>query len=278
MLGMRDCTRATLPQSAWETNGGRGRGMIHSVVAVHRLREVMCLYGFTRLEPAPSASEGNLEEIRLAVRGAPIAERTHWLPAIEQFGEGVFIRFDPTTIETWQRREAVRRRTDALIEGYAVHRRKISRPGGTRAPWSRLNHAAQPGARPDHGGRARLRLSRELAQRTHLCLRAGGRRKAALRHPALCRLSRGQKARLVQSTRRLSTIIHHALERLAVCSNDPVCADHGPGSAIDERALLGAACHGCLLIPETSCERRDNFLDRSLLVETMAGNRSGLFE
>ncbi len=34
---------------------------------------------------------------------------------------------------------------------------------------------------------------------------------------------------LVQSTRRLSTIIDHALERLTVCSNDPVCADHEPG-------------------------------------------------
>jgi hypothetical protein len=73
-------------------------------------------------------------------------------------------------------------------------------------------------------------------------------------------------------------LLTHALERLAVCSSDPVCADHEPGSAIDERALLGAACHGCLLIPETSCERRNNFLDRSLLVETMAANRSGLFE
>jgi hypothetical protein len=83
---------------------------------------------------------------------------------------------------------------------------------------------------------------------------------------------------LVQSTGRLSTIMEHALERLAVCSNDPVCADHEPGETTDERALLGAACHGCLLIPETSCERRNNFLDRSLLVETMAGNRGEIFE
>ena len=80
----------------------------------------MCLYGFTRLEPAPTASEGNLEEIQLAVRGAPIAERTHWLPAIEQFGEGIFIRFDPTPIEIWQERDQVRRRIDALIDGYDV--------------------------------------------------------------------------------------------------------------------------------------------------------------
>ncbi|MFZ1413729.1 MAG: hypothetical protein WAS73_03995 [Defluviicoccus sp.] len=46
---------------------------------------------------------------------------------------------------------------------------------------------------------------------------------------------------------------------------------------LDERALLGAACHGCLLIAETSCERRNNFLDRALLIETMAANGSQFF-
>jgi hypothetical protein len=35
------------------------------------------------------------------------------------------------------------------------------------------------------------------------------------------------------------------------------------------RALHGAACHGCLLIAETSCEMRNVFLDRALIVDTM---------
>jgi len=37
-----------------------------------------------------------------------------------------------------------------------------------------------------------------------------------------------------------------------------------------DRATHGAACHGCLLIAETSCEMKNLFLDRSLLVPTMA--------
>ncbi len=69
-----------------------------------------------------------------------------------------------------------------------------------------------------------------------------------------------------------------ALDRLSLCSNDPVCADHSPGDAVDARSLLGAACHGCLLIAETSCERRNNFLDRALLIETIAEDQSSLFE
>jgi hypothetical protein len=180
----------TLPRSAWQSDGGRGLGMIHSVVPVHRLREVMCLYGFTRLEPAPTASEGNLEEIQLAVRGAPIAERPHWLPTIEQLGEGIFICFDPhrdrglaaTGGGSTTDRRADRRLCRASAQVSGAGRARLSR--------RRLHPAAQPGACADHGDRARLRLSRELAEGAHLRFRAGAWRAAALRHPALCRLAR----------------------------------------------------------------------------------------
>ncbi len=35
----------------------------------------------------------------------------------------------------------------------------------------------------------------------------------------------------------------------ALCSNDPICAQHDPGEAHEERWLHGAACHGCALSP-----------------------------
>ena len=68
-----------------------------------------------------------------------------------------------------------------------------------------------------------------------------------------------------------------ALERLSICSNDPVCADHEPDNRSGDRATHGAACHSCLLISETSCERRNQYLDRSLLVHTMADDGAELF-
>ena len=64
--------------------------------------------------------------------------------------------------------------------------------------------------------------------------------------------------------------LENALSRIAVCSNDPICADHTPEASNDDRNLHGAACHGCVLVAETSCEKRNEFLDRALLVETMA--------
>jgi hypothetical protein len=62
---------------------------------------------------------------------------------------------------------------------------------------------------------------------------------------------------LVATAPRFAHILRSALERLRICSNDPVCADHEPDDRSGDRATHGAACHGCLLIAETSCEMRN---------------------
>ena len=42
-----------------------------------------------------------------------------------------------------------------------------------------------------------------------------------------------------------------------------------PKTLHEHRFLHGAACHGCLLIAETSCEQQNDFLDRALVVPTV---------
>ncbi len=73
-------------------------------------------------------------------------------------------------------------------------------------------------------------------------------------------------------------LLSRAVKRLALCSNDPICAEHSPVGDHDDRHLHGAACHACLLIPETSCEARNTRLDRGLLVPTVVGSRYACFE
>ncbi len=115
------------------------------------MREVSCLYGFTRFEAAPTSADGEFEDVHLAVRGAPIARDADWLPAIEQFGEGLFIHFDEGAIADWLKREATRRRHYKLAAGYGQcaiwgNGSELSRHG--------LRAAAQPVACPDHRNRA----------------------------------------------------------------------------------------------------------------------------
>jgi hypothetical protein len=54
-------------------------------------------------------------------------------------------------------------------------------------------------------------------------------------------------------------------------------ADHDPTTADEDRTLHGAACHGCLLVAETSCEARNLFLDRALILDTVAQVGAGFF-
>ena len=62
---------------------------------------------------------------------------------------------------------------------------------------------------------------------------------------------------------RIWAVVQSAIRRARWCSSDPVCIE-STGSGAD--ALNLAACHACVLLPETSCERMNRVLDRASLV------------
>ena len=67
-----------------------------------------------------------------------------------------------------------------------------------------------------------------------------------------------------------------ALAAMRFCASDPLCAEHHPHR--DGTTLHAAACHACLFAPETSCERGNRYLDRSVLVETVERSDLAFFE
>jgi len=83
---------------------------------------------------------------------------------------------------------------------------------------------------------------------------------------------------LVQEARHLEDHLAAALRMSALCSNDPICAQHAPGAGMEGRWLHGAACHGCALIAETSCEMRNDYLDRALVVPVLGLSDAAYFE
>jgi len=54
---------------------------------------------------------------------------------------------------------------------------------------------------------------------------------------------------------------------MRLCTSDPLCAEHSPLQ--NPNVLHWAACHACLFSPETSCERGNKYLDRTLLIPTL---------
>ena len=82
----------------------------------------------------------------------------------------------------------------------------------------------------------------------------------------------------MQVGRRIHETVKSALDLGMLCSNDPVCAQHDPENQHEHRFLHGAACHGCLLIAETSCEQQNDFLDRALVIPTVENRGCEFFK
>ncbi|GEC32162.1 DUF1998 domain-containing protein [Sinorhizobium fredii] len=246
------------------------------VVKVHRLREVTCLYGFTRLEPPPTAAESELDEIQLAVDGADLARNVEWLPAIEQFGEGIFLHVNPDFLNRWRGDAAVGERTLVLREGEAREAEKFGRPPSHlgAAYWTlhSLSHSFMSELSLECG----YPLS-SLKERVYSSGSGQADRFGLLIYTSTAG-GQGTLGGLSGMAHRVGELLSRAMKRLELCSNDPICAEHSPNGEHDDRHLHGAACHACLLIPETSCEARNNRLDRGLLVPTVVAARYACFE
>lgn len=270
----------TMARSEWASEETRATRAIANLVKVHRLRAVSCLYGFTRFEPAPPAEEDELEDVRLAVEGAPLTEEESWLPALEQFGEGLFVHFDRRAIQQWTAREATSSRAELLQAGFEHWKRfhenaEVVRRGAVYTMLHSLSHALMAQISLQAGYPVSALKERIYA------LRSGGETgpvdDCAILIYTAAPGTQGTLGGLVDAAGSFTDVLTRALDGLTLCSGDPICADHEPTLSHDDRALHGAACHSCLLIAEPSCENQNRFLDRSLLVETMRVDDAGLF-
>jgi hypothetical protein len=275
----------TLPRERWDPDRSPLMRGIGSLVAVHRLREVSCLYGFTRFEPS-ALSNDDLEDVGLAVEGAPLGRSPSWLPAVEGFGEGFFLTFHSDALADWLARPPLIERAAALEAGVSAWER-ARRNRGLHADRASLGERVRPEYVMAHSLAHALMTevaldcgypASSLKERIYVPPRgADAKPQAGLLIYTASAGMQGTLGGLVDVTRRFARVLSAALERLVLCSGDPVCADHEPASADEDRALHGAACHGCLLVAETSCETRNLHLDRALLVDTVGIEKAGFF-
>ncbi len=245
------------------------RKRIDRIVLVHRLREVMALVGFTRFEPVMPDIEGELD---MNVEVAPIGRDKSWFPAVEHKGEGVFIGFKKTEIEKWLARPGTIARAEMLAAGFAdfYQRREKTGVPFVGAPYFMLHSLAHllitavslECGYPSSSIRERIYAGESGYG---ILLYTGGSG------------SEGTLGGLVEVGRRIERHLARALELGRLCSNDPICAQHEPANVQEERFLHGAACHGCLLIAETCCERRNLLLDRPLVVPTVSCRDAAFF-
>jgi hypothetical protein len=246
-----------LPKTRWDAPW---MDAIERVVLVHRLREVVAQVGFTRFEAAGPDIQGDLS---LDVKRAPLALDSSWLPAIENRGEGIFLQVRAEAVAAWLQRPAVQKRGSQLTNGFDLWKdehENSSRefPGLPYFMLHSLAHLLLTAISLECGYPASsLRERIFAAPESYGILIYTGSSDAE-----------GTLGGLVMAAREIRRHMRRALESGALCSNDPVCASHAPAKH-DHQHLHGSACHGCVLIAETSCEQRNEFLDRALLVPTV---------
>jgi len=251
----------SLPRSVWDDECTR---QIERVVLVHRLREVSALIGFTRFESASVDAEG---EADINVRRAALADPVDWVPAVENKGEGIFIQFRKEAIQKWMGKPAVLARAKQLANGAAQWKKDHPGNGGNVFPFSYVflhsfSHLLLTAIALECGYPAS-----SIKERIYAIDSIGY---GVLLYTASAD-AEGTLGGLVDTGRRIHKLIAAALDLGRLCSNDPVCAQHNPASQEERRFLHGAACHGCQLIAETSCEVMNEHLDRALVVETVEG-------
>lgn len=186
-------------------------------------------------------------------------------------GEGVFLRLDPDRVAEWESRPEVQTRITPIGHAY---RERFARfgldPDREITPrlvmihtlaHSIINEWSLDSGYPAASLRERLYVSDKMSG--FLVYTATSDSAGSL----------GGIVAQVESGR-LAASVRSALERVSWCSADPLCME-AQTSGTDN--LNRAACHSCVLLPETSCEEFNTLLDRALLVGTSEAPTLGFF-
>jgi len=260
-----------LPRANWDPTGDPRLRAVERVVLVHRLREVLALVGFTRFEAAGTDEKGELD--LEGITPAALAPEPEWFPAVENRGEGIFIVLSAEAITHWRSRDSVKQRERQLISGMlawdAEHSGNRHWLGVPYMLLHSLSHLLLTRIALDCGYPA-------AALRERIYALADTGMYGLLIHTGTSD-SEGTLGGLVETGRRIGEHLLAVIDEARLCSNDPVCAEHDPSADHDPMHLHGAACHGCLLIAETSCEQRNDWLDRALVVPTLATADAAFF-
>ena len=181
------------------------------------------------------------------VERASIALEPAWFPAVENRGEGILVQLRADAVMAWLGREPVKQRLNELIAGHNAWagQRKSERsfPGGPYVLLHTLAHLLLQSLSmrcgyPAASIRERIFVDQASSRSER---NPHGKRYALLLYTASPD-AEGTLGGLVQEARRIEDHLRHALRTAALCSNDPVCAEHVPrpqhGGALAARRRL----------------------------------------
>jgi hypothetical protein len=262
---------------------------IEKITLLNKLNELKIFRGFTRIKPLANEElifetdrqnlEGrfetdrqNLEDRRLVeynricdARKSPA--ETNELPCSEVKGEGIFLKFDDDALNDWEIKDPVKNRYKQMQNNLDNYFRTFDIVDGQNNISARyvmlhtLSHMIMQQLANDSGY--------SLSSLTEIIYCSKPHEENNMNGILIYTSSsdtEGTLGGLVEkgTPNRLSPIISKAIEEAKWCSSDPLCiTSNGQGFMSTNMA----ACYSCVIVPETSCEIINKFLDRKLVLD-----------
>ena len=248
-------TKLTLDEPPW----GKKKWPIMNISRVDRLTELRYITGISRV--LDSNDEIPIDE--------PDTDRENYGLGSYNYGEGIFVEINPQWLSDWAQKREVK-----------IGKENASMPHSLEPGRLPTNIQLQMGSLEEKANRNAFTILHTLS---HLMIRKlcseSGYSLGSVRerlyfeaeggnvsHAAILIYTSGPSSDGTlgglagqAGLRRMKAIVEAALLSRLSCSNDPVCSEHEPL----DREPNGAACHTCVILPETSCECRNHMLDRN---------------
>ncbi len=242
------------------------------VTLVHKLRETRALAGFTRVF---ADTDRDLASQQAMLRLNPLDEM--WLPAYVVFGEGILLTLDEQRLRQWEALPDIQNRVAPLVARYLALRQarhlRDRRIGARYILLHTLAHLLINRLTYECGY-----SSAALRERLYVSENPAAPMAGILIYTAAGD-AEGTLGGLVRMGKpgRLEPLLDRALLGAQWCSADPVCMEMGQSGGQGPDSLNLAACHGCCLVPETTCEEFNRLLDRGLVIGPFGNPTIGFF-
>lgn len=242
--------------------------LIKSIFKMDKIKIASVQTSYTRQEPI--ASNAILEDedpekttIESIVKKftSTYGKTTTYLPAIESFGEGVFFEFDNKTLDEWiENNPKIQERISVLIRNKQQFESTFNEDFDLNPKYVLIHTFSHLIIKeleylcgyPSTSIQERLYIDENPEMNGVLIYTIAGSEGSYGGITSIC------------DDDRIGKLIESAMIRAIDCATDPICYHtHGQGVA----NLNLSACFSCTLLPETSCENFNCYLDRRILVD-----------
>ena len=231
------------------------------IAVIDRLTVTQAFTGFTRI----ARNDNNI---------VPVTQYPkNWLPAVELTGEGIFIRFNRDKISEWSMANSSRyNRMKKAMEDSRFVLETFSESYVMLHTFAHLFIREISNVCGYSAASIKEKIYSETDKSTGEIKMCGV---LVYVSSSDSDSSLGGLISVATNEEMLEKIIDSMLERANWCSGDPLCIS---STKQGYKNLNYAACHDCALLPETSCERFNCFLDRASIVGLPDNPNLGFFK